>query len=89
MVSSLNLALTHHVTLISEFIESPTQITRTYRFESYSLKEMGVKGNFRYKEPEMSLKNPNTKTKVGCREENESKTQDGCKDLVARNFRLG
>jgi hypothetical protein len=35
---------------------------------------MGVKENFRYKEPKMSLKNPNTKTKVGCWEENENKT---------------
>jgi hypothetical protein len=71
------------VTLISEFIKSLTQITCTYRFESYSLKEIGVKENFRYKKPKMSLKNPDTKTKVRCQEENENKTQDGCKDLVA------
>jgi len=36
----------------------------------------------------MSLKNPNTKTKVRCQKENKNKTQDRCKDLVARNFRV-
>jgi hypothetical protein len=66
LVRSLNLALKHYVTLISKFIESLTQITCTYRFKSYSLKEMGVKENFKYKELKMSLKNLNTKTKVGC-----------------------
>jgi hypothetical protein len=74
LVCLLNLALKHHVTLISKFIKSLTQITCTYCFESYSLKEIGIKENFRYKKPKISLKNLNTKTKVECQEENKNKT---------------
>ena len=62
----LNLALKYYVTLISKFIKSLTQITCTYYFKSYSLKEIGIKENFRYKEPKISLKNLNIKTKVKC-----------------------